>query len=97
MALQLDRMRENEELFRMANERLRQQVAGSVTADRLVPFVCECADELCLEQVEMTLDGHRRVRADENTFAVAPGHAAEEGEVIMQEYDSFHVVRKEAA
>ena len=45
----------------------------------------------------MTLDGHRRVRADENTFAVAPGHAAEEGEVIMQEYDSFHVVRKEAA
>jgi len=59
--------------------------------------VCECADELCLERVEMTLDGHRRMRAHENTFAVAPGHAAEEGEVIMQEYDSFHVVRKEAA
>ena len=73
----------------MANERL-QQVAGSVTADRLVPFVCECADELCPERVEMTLDDHRRVRADENTFAVAPGHAAAEGEVIMQEYDSFH-------
>jgi hypothetical protein len=94
---QLDRMRENEEVFRMANERLRGQIAGSVTADRLVPFLCECVDELCLERVEMSLDDYRHVRADEDTFAVVPGHAAEEGEVVVEERDSFHVVRKEAA
>ena len=90
-------MRENEELFRTANERLREQVADSVTADRLVPFLCECVDELCMVRVEMTLDDYRRVRADENTFAVAPGHAAVAGEVVVREHDSFHVVRKEAA
>jgi hypothetical protein len=94
---QLDRMRENEELFRTANERLREQIADSVTADRLVPFLCECVDELCLDRVEMTLDDYRRVRADEDTFAVTPGHAAVDGEVVVSEHDSFHVVRKEAA
>jgi hypothetical protein len=97
MALQVDRMRENEELFRMANERLREQIAGSVTADRLVPFLCECADELCMERMEMTFDDYRRVRADEDTFAVVPGHAAPRGEVVVVEHPSFHVVRKEAA
>jgi hypothetical protein len=97
MALQLDRMRENEELFRMANERLREQVADAVTADRLVPFLCECVVELCMERMEMTLDDYRRVRTDENAFAVVPGHAAARGEVVVAEHPSFHVVRKEAA
>jgi hypothetical protein len=97
MALHLDRMRENEEVFRMANERLRGRIAGSVTADRLVPFLCECEDELCLERMEMTLDDYGRVRADRNTFAVVPGHAAAHGEVVVHEHRSFHVVRKEAA
>jgi hypothetical protein len=90
-------MRENEEVFRMANERLRGQIAGSVSTDRLVPFLCECEDDLCMERMEMTLDDYHRVRADEDTFAVVPGHAAEEGEIVVQENDSFHVVRKEAA
>jgi hypothetical protein len=45
MALPQDKLRENEELFRLANERLREQVAAAVPADRLVPFVCECMDE----------------------------------------------------
>jgi hypothetical protein len=97
MALPQDKMRENEELFRMANERLREQVAAAVPADRLVPFVCECMDERCMERMEMTLEDYRRVRADDDTFAVVPGHAAEHGEVVVRVLGSFHVVRKEAA
>ena len=97
MALRLDRMRENEELFRRANERLRGQVEDAVTSERLVPFLCECADELCMERMEMTLDDYQGVRAREDTFAVLPGHADERGEVVVDERSSFHVVRKEAA
>lgn len=95
--MQAERMRENEELFRMANERLREQVADAVPADRPVPFLCECEDELCMTRMEMTLDDYRRLRADEDTFGVVPGHAAERGEVVVRELDSYHVVRKEAA
>ena len=96
MALQQDRMRENEELFRTANERLREQVADDLQADRLVPFLCECADDLCLARMEMTLDDYRRLRADSDTFAVVPGHAVD-GEIVVGELGSFHVVRKEVA
>ncbi len=90
-------MRENEELFRTANERLRGQIENAVTSERPVPFLCECADELCMERMEMTLDDYKGVRAHEDTFAVLPGHAAERGEVVVDERGSFHVVRKEAA
>jgi len=96
MALQKNRMRENEELFRTANERLVEQVADAVPADRPVPFLCECADDLCMARIEMTFDDYRGVRADSDTFAVVPGHAVE-GEVVVREVESFHVVRKEAA
>jgi hypothetical protein len=97
MALQADRMRENEEVFRLANERLRVQIADAVAADRLVPFLCECADERCMERVEMTLADYRGVRADADTFAIVPGHVAEHGERVVEERGSFHVVRKEVA
>jgi hypothetical protein len=97
MSLRKDRIRENEELFRMANERLREHIPGAASDDRVVPFLCECADDLCLARMEMRLDEYRRLRADENTFAVVPGHAAEDGEVLVRELPRFHVVRKEAA
>ena len=98
MALQLDRMRENEELFRMANERLRQQVAGSVTADRLVPFVCECADEpLPGAGRDDARRPPTRARGTRTRSQSRPATPPTEGEVVVQEYDSFHVVRKEAA
>ncbi len=94
MAKRQDRMRENEELFRTANERLRAQIEGSIPAQRPVPFVCECVDELCMDRVEMTIDEYRHVRAHEDKFAVAPGHAAEGGEIVLEERETFHVVEK---
>jgi hypothetical protein len=97
MALESDRMRENEQLFRMANERLREQIKGETPDDRLVPFLCECADDLCMGRMEMTLGDYRRLRAEGDTFGVLPGHAAEHGEIVVRELRSYHVVRKEAA
>ena len=94
MALQEDRMRENEELFRTANERLRERIKVEVTDDRVVPFLCECADDLCMGRVEMTLADYRNLRADGDTFMVVPGHAFERGEVVVRELSSYHVVRK---
>jgi hypothetical protein len=97
MASRDDRMRENEELFRTANDRLREQVEDVVPARRPVPFLCECMDELCMERIDLTLRDYRHVRASNDTFAVAPGHAAPDGEVIVEEQGAFHVVRKEAS
>jgi hypothetical protein len=90
-------MRENEELFRMANDRLRGQIEDAVADGEPIPFLCECMDDLCMARVEMTMGDYRHVRASDDTFAVAPGHAAPDGEVVVEEKDGFHVVRKEAA
>ena len=90
-------MRENEELFRTANERLRKQIENTVQPDQVVPFLCECMDDVCMKRIDMTLGDYRQVRASDDTFAVAPGHAAPRGEVVVEEQDAFHVVRKDAA
>lgn len=90
-------MRENEELFRMANNRLRAQVEAVVPDGEPVPFLCECEDELCMDRVDMTMAQYENLRASDDTFAVAPGHAAPAGEVVVRDEDAFHVVRKEPA
>lgn len=45
----------------------------------------------------MTLRDYRHVRASDDTFVVAPGHAAPHREVIVEEREAFQVVQKEAA
>jgi hypothetical protein len=97
MRLREDRMRENEELFRMANERLLEQIGDATSEDTLVPFLCECADDLCMARMELTLDDYRSLRADDGAFGVLPGHVEEHGEVVVRELGSYHVVRKRAA
>ena len=97
MAPRQDRLRENEELFRTANERLRQHIEDAVDPGRPVPFLCECVDELCMERIEMTMDDYQHVRAREDTFAVVPGHVALDGEVIREHHDAFYVVQKKEA
>jgi hypothetical protein len=88
-------MRENEELFRAANERLREQIENAVRVDQAVPFLCECMDEVCMKRIDMTLGDYLQVRASDDTFAVAPGHAAPRGEVVVEKQGAFHVVRKD--
>ena len=90
-------MRENEELFRTANDRLRRQIENAVPAGQPVPFICECMNELCMERIEMTMGDYQHVRSSEDTFAVAPGHAASDGEVVVEERGAFHVVRKRSS
>jgi hypothetical protein len=97
MRMREDRIRENEELFRRANERLLEQIREGTSDDTLVPFLCECADDLCMARMEMTLDDYRRLRANDGTFGVLPGHVEEHGEVVVQELARYHVVRKKAA
>lgn len=97
MAIRLERLRENEELFRTLNERLVDQVADTLDDDRVVPFLCECADDLCMGRMEMALDEFKQLRAEDGTFGILPGHAVDEGEVVVRELGTYHVVRKEAA
>jgi hypothetical protein len=92
------RLRENQELFRVGNERI-GEVARAGGADGVaVPFLCECAADTCLGRIELTFREYEGVRSASNQFVILPGHARIEGERVLEEvHGRFQIVRKEAA
>jgi hypothetical protein len=89
-----ERLGLNEALFREVNERVRAinaDFSGGVTE---AEFVCECADQSCLERVRMTLLEYERVRADATQFAVRHGHIEPAVEVVVEEHAAYLVVSK---
>jgi hypothetical protein len=89
-----ERLAENQELFRKANERLEKHVEKHVGDTQRVPFLCECADAFCRGRVELTLEEYSGLRARDNRFAIVPGHPRVEGEQIVEHHEGFHLVEK---
>jgi hypothetical protein len=86
------RIARTEALFREVNERIAES-AERFEADE-AEFVCECADPTCTRRVAATLDEYEEVRAESTTFLLAPGHADEGVEAVVEWTDSHAVVEK---
>lgn len=83
-------------MFRAINERIRELAArfDHLDAEEL-PFICECADETCVERVSLTTAQYDDVRAIPARFVVAPGHEATPlVERVVFRSDEFVIVRK---
>ena len=52
---------------------------------------CECVDEDCEAELELTLDEWDAIRARPGAYQVAPGHPIDEGETIVERNDRFEV------
>lgn len=85
----------NEMLFRQVNERLRELGESfSVVAER-ADFVCECADERCAQQIQLTLRDYERVRSDSRWFVIVRGHERPEVESVVWDVgEGLYVVQK---
>jgi hypothetical protein len=71
------RLARNEVMFRSINERIRELAHRFHDADgETMAFVCECADETCVERVTMTTAQYDELRAIPARFVVIPGHEA---------------------
>jgi hypothetical protein len=81
-----------EALFRDVNERIAES-AQRFEADS-TQFVCECADPNCTHRLEASLDDYEDVRADGATFMLAPGHAHDDIERVVEDRGGFHIVEK---
>jgi hypothetical protein len=88
------RLRENEEVFRRANERLESVVGERLATADSVPFLCECADSACMGRVELTLDDYRHVRTNPHRFVMLPGHRLSNGEKVITERDGYEITEK---
>jgi hypothetical protein len=88
------RREENQNLFRLGNERLHSAVSDRVPADGRVPFLCECADEFCDGRVELRMEQWEGVARKPQHFVVVSGHPRSEGEKVVGTLDGYDVVRK---
>ena len=83
-------------MFRSINERIRELAERfQHLGDEDIAFVCECADETCVERVQLTKAQYDDVRAIPARFVVAPGHEATPlVERVIFRSAAFVIVRK---
>jgi hypothetical protein len=86
------RIARNETIFREVNERI-EEVSGNAPAER-VEFLCECGSRDCTEVIALARGEYEGLRADPVLFAVLPGHAIPEVEIVVAENERFLTVRK---
>jgi hypothetical protein len=90
------RLARNEVMFRAINERIRELANRfEETPGEPLAFVCECADETCVERVHLTTEQYDDVRAIPARFVVMPGHEATPlVERVIYRSEQFLIVRK---
>lgn len=90
------RLARNEAMFRAINDRIRD-LAGrfeSVAREELA-FLCECADETCVERVSLSPEQYDDIRAIPARFVVIRGHEVSPlVEKVVFRGPDFSVVRK---
>lgn len=94
----------NQSLLREVNERIAELnmrfSPGDPNAGPMVEvtqeWICECANESCLEQVQLPTDEYERVRTDGTRFIVAPAeqHVWPDIERVVEQNDDYWVVEK---
>jgi hypothetical protein len=90
------RIGENEILYRAVNERIEDLNATFGTLTKSMTIVCECGDAACAQQIDLDVPTYERVRADGALFVIVPGHQIEDVEDVVEQADTYMVVRKKA-
>jgi hypothetical protein len=84
-------------LFREVNERIHELAAvWRSGADEKRPFVCECGNPECVQEIVLTGVEYEQIRARGNRFAIAVGHENPETETVVEEDERFAVVESYA-
>jgi hypothetical protein len=84
------RVARNQALFRAVNEQIEasNQKFHMTLGDR-ADFVCECADDNCMERITVTIDQHEALRRFPTHFIVKRGHVYPEFERVVEEVEGF--------
>jgi hypothetical protein len=94
--LTVERIQHNNEVFREANERIRDATAKYDHEIDQIPFLCECPLEDCVEIVRLTEQQYAAVRADPNHYLTAVGHEGAEVPVghVVARANGYVIVAK---
>jgi hypothetical protein len=83
-------------LFREINERVKQLNEGFSMVLPVGEWICECADDTCVERIELSAAEYEAVRSNGKRFLVAPGdqHVFLDVEKVTERNDHYWVVEK---
>ncbi len=71
------RLARNEVMFRAINDHIREFATRfEHLAEEKLAFICECADETCVERVSLKASQYDEIRAIPARFVVVTGHEA---------------------
>lgn len=88
------RREENQKTFRLANERFHEVIEDEVSSERVVPFLCECADFDCFGTVDVTLSEWEVVASRDSHYLMIAGHQRSEGERVVGALREYEVAEK---
>jgi hypothetical protein len=83
---------ESEAMFRDVNEMI--AFDESTPGSGRITFLCECADEFCVQELSLSRSEYEQVRAVAEHFAVAADHVAPGVETIVERHPHYWVVEK---
>jgi hypothetical protein len=89
-----ERIGRNEDLFRKVNDQIEgvNEAFGTITGT--MSILCECGKLDCIEQIELTIDEYRELRADPTRFAVKPGHESLDVEQVVERHEGYFLIQK---
>ncbi len=87
-----DRLVDNQRSFRSASDRFQDLVI--VEEQRLVPFLCECADRGCTGRIHATIGEFETAHETPVGSFVLPGHNRGAGEKVLSQEQRFDIVSR---
>jgi hypothetical protein len=91
-----ERAAKNQSLFREINERIKEMNANSHFFTMLGDWVCECANDTCVERLSLSTRAYEAIRQHGTRFLVAPGdqHVWSDVEQVIEMNDEYWIVEK---
>jgi hypothetical protein len=83
----------NEALFREVNEQI-EDVSEDVPRSEFIGFLCECGEEACVEQIQLTREEYEQIRSAPDHFAIKPGHEHPDFERVLNNEERYAVIDK---
>lgn len=93
----VQRIAENEAMFRGVNERIRNIHASHPMSERPIQFLCECGIAECSEQISLSAAEYEEVRSHALRFVTKPKHNITGVEIVVAEHPGWIVVEKQGA
>jgi hypothetical protein len=86
----------SQSLFREVNERVESLNESFSTMLPLGDFICECANNICVERIALSFPEYESVRDDPRRFCVAAGdlHVWPDVENVVERNERFWIVEK---